>query len=117
MLIRPFVGHSLLWTLCRHNKYSKFRRILVGLSSGNILFCDRVGDSPNSYAVQDGCDYCWLSGNYHTFGFKWPYFALKPKWNGCGDVIGCGLVLNTENKMSIFFTLNGILMGLFLCDS
>jgi hypothetical protein len=33
------------------------------------------------------------------------------KQNGPGNVVGCGLLLNEENKLSIFFTLNGILLG------
>jgi hypothetical protein len=31
-----------------------------------------------------------------------------------GEVIGCGLLLNPEKELSIFFTDNGILMGQFL---
>jgi hypothetical protein len=39
--------------------------------------------------------------------------AIKPTLHGCGDVFGCGLVLSTDNKLAIFFTTNGILMGQF----
>jgi hypothetical protein len=49
--------------------------------------------------------------------FEWPNRAIKPEWNGQGDVIGCGLVLKPANELSMFFTLNGILMGQFLCYS
>jgi hypothetical protein len=31
--------------------------------------------------------------------------------NGTEDVVGCGLLLNPNNKLFIFFTVNGILMG------
>jgi hypothetical protein len=34
-----------------------------------------------------------------------------PKRNGPGNVTGCGLLLNPANQLSIFFTLNGILLG------
>jgi hypothetical protein len=56
-----------------------------------------------------------LSGN--GYPLEWPNGAIKPKWNGQGDVLGCGLLLSSKNNWSIFFTGNGILMGQFLCDS
>jgi hypothetical protein len=73
-----------------------------------------VGDIKNCFAIQDGCDFCWLSGEEHDF--EWPNGAIKPEWNGPG-VVGCGLLLNPANELSIFFTGNGILMGKFFCDS
>jgi hypothetical protein len=85
------------------------RRVLVGLSSGNIPVGSCVCCPPNSYAFEDGCDYCWISGKQYQF--EWPNGAIKPKWNGKGDVVGCGLLLNPENEVSIFFTGNGILIG------
>jgi hypothetical protein len=51
------------------------------------------------------------------YQFDWPNGAIKPKWNDQGDVIGCGLLLNPANELSIFFTGNGILMGQSLGDS
>jgi hypothetical protein len=95
----------------KHKKYSKFRHILVGLSSGNIPNGSIVGYLQNSYAIGEGSKYCWLSGQSHLF--EWPNGAIGPKWNGRGDVFGCGLLLNAENEVSIFFTGNGLLMGQF----
>jgi hypothetical protein len=74
--------------------------------------CSYVGFEPNSYAI-DGCYFCWLSGKSHHF--EWPNGVTKPTWNGRGDVFGCGLLMSPENKLSIFFTGNGILLGQFIC--
>jgi hypothetical protein len=63
----------------------------------------------NSYAIGDSCDNFWLSGKARKV--EWPNVAIKPTWNGRGDVIGCGLLLNSATELSIFFTGNGILMG------
>jgi hypothetical protein len=46
--------------------------------------------------------------------FEWPNGVndvTKMNGNGPGNVAGCGLLLNEENKLSIFFTLNGIFLG------
>jgi hypothetical protein len=67
-----------------------------------------LGEPQNTYAIShyNGC--LFLSGKKHDF-------ATKPDWNGPGDVIGCGLQLNASNKLAIFFTFNGILLGQFYC--
>jgi hypothetical protein len=83
--------------------------MIVGLSSGNLPNRRCVGHFPNSYSIPHGYGFCWLSQEAHDF--EWPNIAIKPKWNFRGDVIGCGLVLNPQNKLSIFFTGNGSLMG------
>jgi hypothetical protein len=70
-----------------------------------------VGNSSNSYAAPIGFDYCLLSGKKHRF--EWPNGTEYPTWNAIRDVLGCGLLLSRENEMSIFFTLNGILLGEF----
>jgi hypothetical protein len=67
------------------------------------------GSFPNSNSIWDSDDQYLLSGKSHDF--EWPNCAIKPTLNGQGDVIGGGLLLNAEKKMSIFFTTNGILMG------
>jgi hypothetical protein len=93
----------------KYNKYSKFRQTLVGLSSENIIGDSLTSRVTNSYAMRDRNDLCWLSGKSHPF--EWSNCALKPEWNGIGDVFGCGVSLNPVNELSIFFTGNGILMG------
>jgi hypothetical protein len=65
-----------------------------------------AANSPNCYAIWAGDDCCFISGKLHNFN------ANKPEWNGQGDVIGCGILMSPANKVSIFFTLNGILLGL-----
>jgi hypothetical protein len=60
----------------------------------------------------NGDDKCQVSGKKHKF--EWPNGTAKPKWNAEGDMVGCGLVLSPNNKLAIFFTGNGILMGQFL---
>jgi hypothetical protein len=81
----------------------------VGLSTGNIPNGSCVGRLSNSFAIHYDYNHYLLSGKRQQF--EWPNGAIKPKWNGPGDVIGCGLVLNADNELSIFFTGNGILMG------
>jgi hypothetical protein len=59
--------------------------------------------------------YYWLSGEgKYKKKFEWPNEVNGvPKRNGPGNVAGCGLLLNAENKLFIFFTFNGILLGKF----
>jgi hypothetical protein len=106
----PIFQNKLVKQLGRINE--KFRPIIVGLSIGNLSDFSIVGLSPNSYAIH-GCYDCWLSKNLHNF--EWPNGAIRPTWNGPGDVFGCGLLMSPEKKLSIFFTGNGILMGQFIC--
>jgi hypothetical protein len=52
---------------------------------------------------------CWLAGEYHPF--ELPEGAIRPKMKKNGNVYGCGIVLDPNNKLAIFFTLNGQLLG------
>jgi hypothetical protein len=70
-----------------------------------------VGRFPNSYAIDDYCAHCWLSGKLKIHQFQWSNGVIKPERNGRGDVLGCGILLSPKNELSIFFTGNGILMG------
>jgi hypothetical protein len=48
-----------------------------------------------------------------------PEGAIRPRRvlaRGSINVFGCGLVLDPENKLAIFFTLNGQLLGEFCLD-
>jgi hypothetical protein len=89
--------------------FLQFRGYCIGLSIRNIPDGSCVANSPNCYAIRDGDDYCFLAGKVHEF--EWPKGTTRPTWNGQGNVAGCGLVLSPDNKLAIFFTLNGILMG------
>jgi hypothetical protein len=36
---------------------------------------------------------------------------IRPEVKDTGNVIGCGILINPDDKLAIFFTLNGILIG------
>jgi hypothetical protein len=104
-----------IFTFCKsqsHQMLTKFSSIRVGLSSGNLINGSVLGALTNSYAIRSGFDFCRLSGKEHDF--EWPNGAIKPESKGQGDVLGCGLLLSSENEVSIFFTGNGLLMGKLL---
>jgi hypothetical protein len=62
--------------------------------------------------MPDCCDWCWLAGKEHHFGYQIEPIVSNP--DDIDDVFGCGILLNPENKAAIFFTLNGILLGNFI---
>jgi hypothetical protein len=99
-----------------NSKFScKFSKFYVGLSNGNISDDGQlITENRNYYYFGNGDDHCTLDENEHIF--EWQDWTMQPEWNGDGDgdVIGCGLVLNPNNQLAIFFTVNGILMGQFL---
>jgi hypothetical protein len=37
--------------------------------------------------------------------------GVRPEQNVQENVFGCGLLMDPDNKLSIFFTFNGILLG------
>ena len=86
--------------------YKFIRAFYIGLSDGTMAVPVLDGtyflDSPNSYAFGRGDDRCQIDGSYHNF--DWPEGAIRPRWNveKAGDVLGCGLLLGADNKMSIF---------------
>jgi hypothetical protein len=82
----------------------------VGLSGGSIPHDSGIANSSICHASSNRDDFCYLSGKHK---FEWPKGAAKPTWKkGPGDVVGCGILVNRrENKLAIFFTGNGNLMG------
>jgi hypothetical protein len=83
--------------------------VFFSISYGNIGFSDGKGGqfcSTNLYAIaRDGGTYgYWLSGKKHKL--ESPIRAID-----AGDVVGCGLMLNSKNELAVFFTVNGILCG------
>jgi hypothetical protein len=87
------------------------RQYWIGLSGGSMPAGALFGKHPNSYAIKNGCDYGFMSGNANVQRFGPSNGGIKLELNGTGDVIGCGLVLNPAGKVAIFFTLNGTLLG------
>jgi hypothetical protein len=95
----------------RPNKCLKFR-LLIGLSNRNIPNGSAVGSLPNSYGIVESSNNYFLSGKSRDF--EWPEEAIEPEWNRSGNwenVVGCGIFLSSTKKLSLFFTLNGTLMG------
>jgi hypothetical protein len=43
--------------------------------------------------------------------FELPEGTVEPEMKEYGNVFGCGLVLDPDNKLTIFYTLNGKLLG------
>jgi hypothetical protein len=85
------------------------RAFYIGLANGHITDNGLVQSSPNYYCFATRGDHCYLSGMQHKF--EWPPGAIRPYWNGIGDTLGCGILLNPKNELAIFFTANGIIMG------
>jgi hypothetical protein len=68
--------------------------------------------APNSYGrpVDRLHHSCRLSGTSYDFNpwGEWP----RPEWNNHDNVHGCGLLLEPDGTIYIFFTVNGTLMGI-----
>jgi hypothetical protein len=82
----------------------------------DILPPDRwVGNAPNSYSigVPSNGESCMLAGKRHDFEIEWSNKFTKTKSNGIGEVFGCGILMNSNNKLAIFFTSNGKPIGQF----
>jgi hypothetical protein len=69
---------------------------------------------PNCYAMprrwRKEEDFYYIDGK--KCELEWPEEAVKPKALKGEDVFGCGLLLNPD-KLAVFFTINGTLMGQF----
>jgi hypothetical protein len=60
-------------------------------------------------------DTCWLAGELHNF--ELPEGADRPRRERNSIIVhGCGLVLDPEDNLWIFFTLNGQLLGELVLD-
>src|SRR4051794_34919135 len=95
-------GHSPKY-LTKFKSLNYFSVFFIGFSNGNIPdnplpFC---WQEENTYGFANGRDYRLSNGqdrdDYYFFSgkkrdFEWPAGAKKPKWNGIGDVIGCGIL-------------------------
>jgi hypothetical protein len=64
----------------------------------------------NSHSYPPGD--CLIAGDIH----QWPEETIIAEWSGQGDVVGCGILVDPEGKLAIFFTLNGKLIGQLFRD-
>jgi hypothetical protein len=87
---------------------------LIGLSDGTSK-AECIGEYSNSYSISNG-NFPWMSyslaGEHHLY--QLPDEAIRPNlWYDCTNVYGCGLVMDPNDKLAIFFTVNGTLWGNF----
>jgi hypothetical protein len=75
-----------------------------------------IGLSPNSYAI--GIPIPIPYRNYYQFllagqrhRFEFPVGVIRPEQKDTGNVVGCGILMDPDDKFTIFFTVNGILIG------
>jgi hypothetical protein len=81
----------------------------IGLSSSN----ERIRMSSTLYGCRTGGTSCCFLASRKRRYFEWPN-GIQPRWDN-GKVSGCGLLLTPKDQLSIFFTVNGILLGEFMC--
>jgi hypothetical protein len=43
--------------------------------------------------------------------FEFPEGVIRPEQKETGNIAGCGLLMKPDDNLTIFFTLNGILIG------
>jgi hypothetical protein len=83
---------------------------MIGLSGGLTDFL--LGDCPIFYYLSVRRDHCHLAGTKNEL--ELPNWVIKPEWRSdSSEVIGCGILLDSNGKVQIFFTLNGNLLGQF----
>jgi hypothetical protein len=78
----------------------------VGFTDGSIPVpaVDGFGGSPNSYGIAQNNSF-WLSGKKYQWNDSIRTSGTRE------TVLGCGILLNSKNKLAVFFTQNGILKG------
>jgi hypothetical protein len=81
-------------------------------TDGAILYPGKFsfGEYYNSYGIPNGHFYCSFAKRTHFFELSEE--TIQSRWKPDSiNVLGCGLVLDPEDKLAIFFTLNGQLRG------
>jgi hypothetical protein len=90
---------------------------LVGLTDGKIPRGGWLFQLPNCYYIGIPIPtvniYRFrLAGQRHRFEF--PEGIVRPVLKDTGNVYGCGILMNPDDNVTIFFTRNGILIGSIL---
>jgi hypothetical protein len=100
--------------IAKLTKNTKLIRCLLGLTDGKFPLGPWLFRLPNAYyiciPIANGNFYhFFLAGQRHHFEF--PEGVIRPEVKERGNVFGCGILMNPDDKLTIFFTLNGILIG------
>jgi hypothetical protein len=84
---------------------------VVGFWQGGTIFGVCVNSSKCTYAIATSYK------NGRNGGFQFQQFELpmgvRLESNAQGNVYGCGILIDPDNKLITFFTLNGFLLGQF----
>jgi hypothetical protein len=98
----------------KNSKVEKFTRCLVGLLNGAVNFgIVLAADPPGTYAMAT----ISTEGHFGDFRFSELPVGVRPEPpNVRGIIYGCGILMDPDNKLTTFFTLNGILLGEFYLE-
>jgi hypothetical protein len=84
---------------------------VVGFWQGGTIFGVCVNFNEYTYAIATSYK------NGRNGGFQFQLFELpvgvKAESNAQGNVFGCGILIDPDNELATFFTLNGFLLGEF----
>jgi hypothetical protein len=88
-----------------------FIRFALGFLHGGFVFSGCVGESYYVIATIS------TNGHYGEYEYTQVSVGAGPEQNVQGNVFGCGILMDPDNKVTIFFTLNSLLLGeLFFGD-
>jgi hypothetical protein len=104
----------------KYFNFSQFYRSNVGLSDGAIPFDNTpIGEYENSFAITTGTGgnayEVWIAGWECQFDLQVGDIEPNFKYYGT-NVYGCGLVLDPEDDLCVFFTVNGTVVGEFALE-
>jgi hypothetical protein len=98
-----------------HLRYAflKFTRCLVGISDDTNHFGILLAEHPDTYAIAA----MLKNGRAGRCSFiELLVGARLEQPNVQGNIFGCGILIDPDNKVANFFTLNGVLLGKFFFE-
>jgi hypothetical protein len=80
---------------------------VVGLLEDDNTFGIFFIWSPNRYAIETTP----ANGRFRGLSFSKAPVEARQEPNVQGNVFGCGILMDPDNKLTTFFTLNGVLLS------